>query len=121
MLASNVYAESLIGIVVDEVYCVTQWGLPNRNRDRTAFRKWYSRLDQLRSLTGVPIMALTATATLETKKKMFSLLEFVKPFEVVASPNRSNISYGVQKMEGSLMSHFQLSCTFEGMNFNIVR
>ena len=66
MLTNTVYAKSLMGIAVDEVHCVTQWGLSNNNGQRTAFRKWYSRLNELRSLIeGIPIMALTATATTE--------------------------------------------------------
>ena len=107
MLASKLYSSSLIVIAVDEVHCVTQWSLSNGNRDRVVFRQWYSRLNELRSLTDCPIMALTATATLQTKMKIFNLLEFKEPFEIVANPDRSNISYVVQKMSGNLMSHFQ--------------
>lgn len=57
-------------------------------------------------------MALTATATLSTKKKIFNLLEFVDPFEVVASPHRNNISFVVQKMENiSLLDNFSCILT----------
>ena len=52
-------------------------------------------------------MALTATATVSTKRMTFKLLEFVDPFEVVVSPNRNNISHVVQKMEdASILDHF---------------
>ena len=52
-------------------------------------------------------MALTATATVLTKRMIFKLLEFVDPFEFVVSPNRNNISYVVQKMEdASILDHF---------------
>ena len=51
MLINAAYSSSLIGIAVDEIHCVTQWGISNSNRERTAFRKWYSRLNELRSLT----------------------------------------------------------------------
>ena len=52
-------------------------------------------------------MALTASATVSTKRMIFKLLEFVDPFEVVVSPNRNNISYVVQKMEdASILDHF---------------
>ena len=97
-----------MGIAVEEVHCITEWSLSNNNRDRSAFRKWYSRLNELRSLANnIPIMALTATATVSTKKMIFNLLEFVDPFDVVVSPNRNNISYVVQKMEGaSILDHF---------------
>ena len=98
MLTNTVYSSCLMGIAVDKVDCITEWGLSNNNRDRSAFRKWYSCLNELRSLANnIPIMALTATATVLTKKMIFNLLEFVDPFEVVVSPNRNNISYVVQK------------------------
>ena len=52
-LSSTVYySSSLVGVAVDEVHCVTQWGLSNSNRERTAFRKWYGRLNELQSLTS---------------------------------------------------------------------
>ena len=110
MLTNTVYSSCLMGIAVDEVHRITEWGLSNNNRDRSAFRKWYrySRLNKLRSLANdIPIMALTATATVSTKRMIFNLLEFVDPFEVVVSPNRNNISYVVQKMEdASILDHF---------------
>ena len=98
MLTSNVYSSSLVGVAVDDVHCVTQWGLFNSNRDRTAFRKWYGRLNELCSLTpsNVPVMALTATATNNTKAKICDLLELRNPFEVKINPDRSNITYVVQ-------------------------
>ena len=54
-------------------------------------------------------MTLTATATTQTKTKIFNLLDMEMPFEVVTSPNRNNICYVVQKMENgcSLVDNFQ--------------
>ena len=103
MVSSPTYSSALIGIAVDEMHCVCQWGQSNSNRERLAFRKWYSRLNQLRSITNeIPFMALTATATTQTKTKIFNLLDMEMPFEVVTSPNRNNICYVVQKMENRL-------------------
>ena len=107
MIVSPLYSKSLMGIAVDEVHCVTQWGQSNSNRERMAFRKWYARLNELRSITEVPFMALTATATTQTKRKIFSLLEMKKPYEVIASPNRNSISFVVKKMEKDTKDHFQ--------------
>ena len=110
MVSCPVYSKALMGIAVDEVHCVTQWGQSNSNHERLAFRKWYSRLSELRSLTDeVPFMALTATATTLTKRRILSLLEMKNPFEVVTSHDRSNDSFGVQKMENncSLIDYFQ--------------
>ena len=70
MIVSPLYSKSLMGIAVDEVHCVTQWSQSNSNRERMAFRKWYARLNELRSITEVPFMDLTATATTQTKQKI---------------------------------------------------
>ena len=110
MISNPLHSKSLMGIAVDEVHCVTHWGQSNGNHERAAFRKWYSRLNELRSITeGIPFMTLTATATTSTKRKIFDLLEMKKPYEVVASPDRGIVSFVVQKMENdcSLIDHFQ--------------
>ena len=48
------------------------------NAGNVAFRKWYSFLNELRSLVsnGLPFMALTATASKHTKREIFRVLEF---------------------------------------------
>lgn len=65
-----------------------------------AFRLWYSRLNEIRSL--VPFIALTATATQITKERIFELLEFGSPKEISESPNKVNVGNSVQKLENSL-------------------
>ena len=41
-----------------------------------AFRKWFSRICEIRSLVkGVPLVALTATASKKTKEKIIKALE----------------------------------------------
>ena len=35
--------ESLIGVAVDEVHCVTEWGSSSDNENLSAFHVWYSR------------------------------------------------------------------------------
>jgi len=75
MVHSQIYKDRLMGIVIDEVHCLTQWGLGN-NRERTAFRLWYSRLNELRSFVkNCPFMALTATATKSTKEQIIDMLD----------------------------------------------
>ena len=39
MIMSPLFSKSLMGIAVDEVHCVTQWGQSNSNRETMAFRK----------------------------------------------------------------------------------
>jgi len=42
MLKSEIYQESLIGVALDEVHCVTEWGTSSNNKNRSAFRVWCS-------------------------------------------------------------------------------
>ena len=101
-LESEIYQESLIGVAVDEVHCVTEWGTSSSNKNRSAFRVWYSRLNEINSLVDVPFIALTATATQKTKDKMFELLELRNPKQIAESPNKRNVRYTVQKLDKSL-------------------
>ena len=101
-LESEIYQESLIGVAVDEVHCVTEWGTSSSNKNRSAFRVWYSRLNEIKSLVDVPFIALTATATQKTKDKMFELLELRNPKQIAESPNKRNVRYTVQKLDKSL-------------------
>ena len=114
MLTNTVYSSSLVGVAVDEVHCVTQWGLSNSNGERTAFRTWYSRLNKLRSLTSsnVPVMALTVTATSNTKAKIYKLLKLRNLYKVKINPDQGNITYVVQKMvrDLSITEHFTSIC-----------
>ena len=103
VLESPLYQKNLVGVVVDEVHCVTEWGTSASNKNRTAFRLWYFRLNEIRSLVkDVPFIALTATATQKTKERIFELLEFGSPKEISESPNKVNVRHSVQKLENSL-------------------
>ena len=84
-----------------EVHCVTDWGLSSGN-EKGAFRCWYSRLNEPKSLVNVPFMALNATATKATKDKIFELLEFNCPVEGVENPNKNNIKYTEQLLDNNL-------------------
>ena len=101
-LDSQIYQERLIGVVVDEVHCVTEWGTSSNNKQRSAFRVWYSRLNEFRSLVDAPFITLTATATPKTKAKMFELLKLREPKEIVESPDKPNVRYAIQKLRNSL-------------------
>jgi superfamily II DNA helicase RecQ len=43
-------------------------------------------------------IALTATATSDTRKEIFEVLDMTDPFIISESPNKPNISYVVQYM-----------------------
>ena len=56
-------------IAVDEAHCISQWGYD--------FRPPYLRIAALREeLPGVPVLALTASATPEVQKDICEKLEF---------------------------------------------
>ena len=58
---------------------------------------------------NVPFMAVTATATRKTKETIITVLRLSKFVEVSESPNKANISFGVQYMmkQNSLIQYFQ--------------
>ena len=75
-------------IVVDEAHCISEWGHD--------FRPEYRQLGALRErFPGLPIMALTATATERVREDVVQHLHLADPAIVVGSFNRENLSYRV--------------------------
>jgi ATP-dependent DNA helicase RecQ len=75
-------------IAVDEAHCISEWGHD--------FRPEYRQLAELRGhFPGVPIMALTATATGRVREDIINHLELRDPSCYVASFNRPNLTYRV--------------------------
>ncbi|KAK7891354.1 hypothetical protein WMY93_023317 [Mugilogobius chulae] len=85
----NLYERSLLSrFVIDEAHCVSQWGHD--------FRPDYKRLHELRlKFPGVPMMALTATATPRVQKDILNQLNMTKPQVFTMSFNRTNLKYSV--------------------------
>lgn len=85
MLVSTSYRENLVALVVDEAHCVKTWG--------DNFRIAFAEIGTLRSLIPkeVRVMALTATATLQTLKVVEERLSMDDPNIIALSPQRSNI------------------------------
>lgn len=72
----------------------------SKSNKHAAFRVWFSRLNEFRSLLSeVPFVALTATATTDTKETIFEVLAMRDPHLIVESLNKGNISYVVQYMK----------------------
>jgi ATP-dependent DNA helicase RecQ len=73
---------------IDEAHCVSQWGHD--------FRPDYLGLAVLRErFPGVPLIALTATATQATRAEIVSRLHLMQARQFVASFDRPNIQYRI--------------------------
>jgi ATP-dependent DNA helicase RecQ len=61
------------------------------------FRKEFSKLGDLHGFfpSSLNVMALTATASLSTRKEVMKLLGMLKPVTIVKSPDKPNIVYRV--------------------------
>ena len=76
-----------------------------------AFRRWFYKLSELRSLAQnkIPFMAVTAAASKQTKETITSALHFGNFVEVSESPNKPNICCSIQTMDKCtlLLQYFQ--------------
>lgn len=79
-------------ITVDESHCISQWGYD--------FRPAYLKIAEIRSLLpGVPVLALTATATPEVVKDIQARLNFREENVFRMSFERKNLAYIVRQTE----------------------
>ena len=79
-------------LAVDEAHCISQWGYD--------FRPAYLRIAEIRRLLpGVPVLALTASATATVVDDIMKRLQFAEPNVVRSSFARSNLSYAVRHVD----------------------
>ncbi len=75
-------------LAVDEAHCISEWGHD--------FRPEYRRLREVReTFAGIPLLALTATATPRVREDIRAQLELRDPQIFIASFNRPNLTYRV--------------------------
>jgi ATP-dependent DNA helicase RecQ len=80
-------------VAIDEAHCISQWGYD--------FRPSYLKIASIRGLISdkVPLLALTASATLQVTDDIMEKLEFREKNVLRTSFERKNISYLVRKAE----------------------
>ena len=82
-------------IAVDEAHCISQWGYD--------FRPPYLRIAALREeLPGIPVLALTASATEIVQKDICDKLQFTNAQIFRQSFERANLSYSVFKVDSKM-------------------
>ena len=79
-----------------------------RSSKKNFFRKWCGVVGEIRSLLpqGVPMLALTATASAGTRKKIIELSSLHKSVQIVVSLNRDNIKLYLQKVLIEISDNF---------------
>lgn len=99
-LETSLFKEYLPGlgvnlIAVDEAHCISQWGYD--------FRPPYLRIAALREeLPGIPVLALTASATPSVQDDIMQKLEFTQKNIFKQSFERPNLSYSVFKVDSKI-------------------
>jgi len=92
LFIAKVKAMKVCLITVDESHCISQWGYD--------FRPSYLKIADIRHiLRGVPVLALTATATPAVVKDIQEKLEFEKENVFSMSFERKNLAYVVRHAE----------------------
>src|SRR5664279_457236 len=96
---------------VDEAHCISEWGHD--------FRPEYRRLREMMNVInpGIPVIALTATATPKVQSDIVKNLELRKPKIFISSFNRTNLYYEILpkvKKEDTLKSIVRFIVTNKG-------
>lgn len=89
-----VQSHGLSLLAVDEAHCISQWG----NDFRPSYQRICDFIDALP--TRPPVMALTATATRQVREDIEGTLGLRDPLRVVASFDRPNLSFAVERPSG---------------------
>jgi len=74
--------------VIDEAHCISQWGHD--------FRKDYRKLTYLKNTLGLPVMAVTATATPSVLEDIQARLKMKDPLLIRGSFRRENLRFSLE-------------------------
>jgi ATP-dependent DNA helicase RecQ len=105
-LQTSLFLEYLPGmnvqlVAVDEAHCISQWGYD--------FRPAYLKIIHLRKeLSGVPVLAVTASATPLVQDDICRQLNFINHSIYKGSFLRPNVSFSVFKIEGRITKIIQI-------------
>lgn len=95
-------------VAIDEAHCISQWGQD--------FRPSYTRIDAF--IEGLPerpvVCAFTATATSAVRRDILTSLRLRDPFVVVASFDRPNLHFEVQRPQRKAQALVALCRKHEG-------
>jgi len=95
-------------LVVDEAHCISQWGHD--------FRPDYLHIHKASPLfNSPPILALTATATVEVQSDILKNLQMPEARKIVAGFDRPNLLYRVQAFSYSALKRLELKKTLSNL------
>lgn len=101
-------------ITVDEAHCISQWGYD--------FRPSYLKIRDLRKLKpGIPVLALTATATPQVCEDIMKQLAFSSSNIFKKSFSRDNISYIVRQSDTKIHDLYHILSRTSGSSIVYVR
>ena len=105
----RLHEKGRLGLVaIDEAHLIYEWD---------GFRQHYGQCEQIPKIfDGVPVMALTATATPDIEQRLTSFLN--NPLVIKESINRSNIYLGVHKCKFKKSGGLSKSFSLDHRDFN---
>ncbi len=113
-IKQNIEKMNVSLLAVDEAHCISQWGYD--------FRPSYLNISQIRSyLPGIPVLALTATATANVAEDIQDKLNFSEHNLFQQSFERKNLTYVVQYEEDKLNRLLKIAHNLKGSGIVYLR